>query len=82
VVPSYLDKRKKAQEHHYAGLWMIRCTSLLSFQAAETTPILDSFGFIELDPRHAIVSWYSSHENDENGKAITAIYLADLELAE
>jgi hypothetical protein len=39
-------------------------------------------GFIELDPRHAIVSWYSSHENDENGKAITAIYLADLELAE
>jgi len=28
------------------------------------------------------VSWYSSHENDENGKAITAIYLADLELVE
>ena len=35
-------------------------------------------GFVELDPTHAIMSWYSSHEHDDHGQAITAIYLADL----
>ncbi len=35
-------------------------------------------GFIALSPTKAIMSWYSSHEKDENGKTITAIYLADL----
>jgi hypothetical protein len=28
------------------------------------------------------VSWYSSHEKDADGKTITAIYMADLEVAE
>ncbi|MGE5294075.1 MAG: hypothetical protein ACM3VT_04550 [Solirubrobacterales bacterium] len=37
-------------------------------------------GFVELSPDRAIVSWYSSHEKDANGKTITAIYLADLEI--
>ena len=36
-------------------------------------------GLVEISPSHAIVSWYSSHERDANGRAITAIYLADLE---
>lgn len=35
-------------------------------------------GFVELGPNRALVSWYSSHEKDANGKPITAIYLADL----
>ncbi len=35
-------------------------------------------GFIELSPKRAIMSWYSSHEKDEDGKTITAIYMADL----
>jgi hypothetical protein len=39
-------------------------------------------GWLELSPTHAVVSWYSSHENDAAGKPITAIYLADLHLAE
>ena len=39
-------------------------------------------GFVEIDPNRAIVSWYSSHEGDANGKAITAIYMADLEIVE
>jgi hypothetical protein len=26
----------------------------------------------------ALLSWYSSHEKDDRGKAITAIYLAEL----
>jgi hypothetical protein len=39
-------------------------------------------GFIELSPTRAIMSWYSSHEEDDNGRQITAIYMADLEIAE
>ena len=37
-------------------------------------------GLVELGSARALVSWYSSHEKDEDGKTITAIYLADLEL--
>ena len=37
-------------------------------------------GFVELDPTHAVVSWYSSHEKDADNKTTTAIYLADLEI--
>ena len=35
-------------------------------------------GFVELDDGSGLVSWYSSHEMDEDGKKITAIYLANL----
>jgi hypothetical protein len=37
-------------------------------------------GFVALSATRAIVSWYSSHEKDAEGVAITAIYMADLEL--
>ena len=37
-------------------------------------------GFVELGPRRALVSYYSSHERDADGKTITAIYLAELAL--
>ena len=37
-------------------------------------------GFIEVSPNKGIVSWYSSHEKNEQGETITAIYLADLEI--
>jgi len=39
-------------------------------------------GFVELSPTRALVSWYSSHEKDANNRPMTAIYLADLEIAE
>ena len=39
-------------------------------------------GFIELSPTRALMSWYSSHEKDENRKTITAIYMADLQITE
>jgi hypothetical protein len=38
-------------------------------------------GFVEQSPTHGLVSWYSSHEKDESGRTITAIYLAELEVA-
>lgn len=37
-------------------------------------------GFVALGPTHALLSWYSSHETDEQDKPITAIYLADLHI--
>ena len=37
-------------------------------------------GFLELSPTRAIVSYYSTHEKDQAGEPITAIYLADLVL--
>ena len=37
-------------------------------------------GFVQLSATKALVSYYSSHEKDENGNTITAIYLAKLEL--
>ena len=39
-------------------------------------------GFVELSPSRALVSWYSSHERDTDNRTVTAIYLADLEIAE
>jgi len=39
-------------------------------------------GFVELSPKHAVMSWYSSHEKEDEGETITAIYLADLEIVE
>jgi hypothetical protein len=35
-------------------------------------------GFVTLDDGRGLVSWYSSHEKDEKGHPITAIYLAEL----
>ncbi|NLX55126.1 MAG: hypothetical protein GXY58_08435 [Planctomycetaceae bacterium] len=37
-------------------------------------------GFVALSPTRALLSWYSSHEQDDAGQPITAIYLADLEM--
>ncbi len=39
-------------------------------------------GFVEISPSRAVMSWYSSHEKDADGKTITAIYMADLEIVE
>lgn len=38
-------------------------------------------GFVELDDGRGLVSWYSSHEKDEEGNEITAVYLGELEMA-
>jgi hypothetical protein len=39
-------------------------------------------GFVELGPGRALVSYYSSHERDDAGRPITAIYLAELKLTD
>ncbi len=37
-------------------------------------------GLVALSPKKALVSYYSSHEKDADGKVLTAIYLAELEI--
>ncbi|MCA9047825.1 MAG: hypothetical protein KDA89_03805 [Planctomycetaceae bacterium] len=37
-------------------------------------------GFLELSNTRAVMSWYSSHEKNDNRQGITAIYMADLEI--
>ena len=39
-------------------------------------------GFIRLGPDRALISYYSSHEKDRNGRPMTAIYLAELEIVQ
>ncbi len=34
--------------------------------------------FIEINENHALISYYSSHENYENGKPMTSIYMAEI----
>lgn len=36
--------------------------------------------FVALSPTRALVSYYSSHEMDDSGTPITAIYMAELSL--
>jgi hypothetical protein len=35
---------------------------------------------VELAPGRALLSYYSSHEQDDAGQPMTAIYLAELQL--
>ncbi|MEQ9408880.1 MAG: sialidase family protein [Fuerstiella sp.] len=35
-------------------------------------------GFVALDSERGLLSWYSSHEKNDQGKTVTAVYLADL----
>lgn len=39
-------------------------------------------GFAAVSATQAVVSWYSSHERDAQGKSITAIYMANLNIKE
>jgi hypothetical protein len=39
-------------------------------------------GWVALSPTSALVSWYSSHELNDQGKPLTAIYLADLHITD
>ena len=59
-------------------LWWLEDSRLI--HAAELPSDGDNSypGIVLLDRQRALISWYSSHERDADGKPITAIYLADL----
>ena len=39
-------------------------------------------GVVLLDDHHAVLSWYSTHEQDVAGRSFTAIYMADLTIVD
>ena len=74
--------RQKVRETYKTSLYWLENDNL--FKSAELISGGDNSypGFVEMSAKRALVSYYSSHEKDENGNTITAIYLAELELTE
>ena len=60
------------------ALYWLDGESLLQFAELPSGGDNSYPGFIERDNGDGLISWYSSHEKDDKGEPITAIYLADL----
>ncbi len=74
--------RRNSKEGPKTGLYWLVGDELKSFAILPSGGDNSYPGFVALDDKHGIVSWYSSHEKDSEGKTFTAIYMADLEIAE
>lgn len=72
------DQEAKARKPKTVLYWLKKDDSLEQVATLPSGGDNSYTGFIELSPDKGLLSWYSSHEKDENGKTITAIYLADL----
>jgi len=64
----------------YLSLCWLKDNKLTEFAALPSGGDCSYPGLIKLCPGCALVSYYSSHEKDAQGRTITAIYLAELEL--
>lgn len=72
------DKEAEARKPKTVLYWLKKDDSLQQIAELPSGGDNSYTGFIELSPTKGLLSWYSSHEKDEKGKTITAIYLADL----
>ena len=72
--------RRNSRDGKKTGLWWLVGDELQSMAILPSGGDNSYPGFIAIDDQHALVCWYSSHESDQDGKAITAIYVADLEI--
>lgn len=70
--------RRNSKEGKKTGLWWLHGDELLSMAILPSGGDNSYPGFAAIDNDHGIVCWYSSHEKDQNGDIITAIYMADL----
>ena len=59
--------------------WLVN-DSLVEFAELPSGGDNSYSGFVKLSPGRALVSYYSSHEKDDDGNVVTAIYLAEVEL--
>ncbi len=59
--------------------WLNKQDQLVEFVQLPSAGDNSYPGFVALSKDRALISYYSSHEKDENGKPITAIYMAELE---
>jgi len=72
--------RRNSKNGKKTGLWWLVDEKLKSMAILPSGGDNSYPGFAAIDDTHGIISWYSSHEKDKDGKIITAIYLADLEI--
>jgi len=72
--------RKRENETYRTALYWLADEELVPFAELPSDGDNSYPGFIALGPDKALVSYYSSHEKNEEGKSITAIYLAELEI--
>lgn len=72
------DKEAKARNPKTVLYWLKKDDSLQQIAMLPSGGDNSYPGFVELSPKKGLLSWYSSHEKDEAGKTITAIYMADL----
>ena len=70
--------RRNAKEGPRTTLYWLEGEKLVPFAELPSGGDNSYPGFVELDDGRGLVSWYSSHEKDAEGKTITAIYLAEL----
>jgi hypothetical protein len=63
----------------YVSLCWLKDDRLTEFAALPSGGDCSYPGFIQLCPGCALVSYYSSHEKDADGRPMTAIYLVELE---
>ncbi|MCB1077289.1 MAG: hypothetical protein KDM64_05595 [Verrucomicrobiae bacterium] len=72
--------RRNTPEGKRTALYWLDGTKLIPFAQLPSDGDNSYPGFVDLGGGKGLVSWYSSHEKDADGKTITAIYLADLEM--
>jgi len=72
--------RQRTDNGYVTTLYWLRDTQLHEFVTFPSGGDNSYPGFIALSPQRALISYYSSHEKDENGNSITAIYLAMIEI--
>ncbi len=78
----FVGGRRNSKKGPKTGLFWLVGDELKSFAILPSGGDNSYPGFVALDDKHGVVSWYSSHEKDDEGKTITAIYMADLEIEE
>lgn len=72
--------RRNTPEGPKTVLYWLKDTEMVPFAVLPSDGDNSYPGFVDLGGGKGLVSWYSSHEKDADGKTITAIYLADLEM--
>ena len=70
--------RRMKAEGPRTTLWWLEGARLLPFAELPSAGDNSYPGLVFPDGSHGLVSWYSTHEQDAQGKPITAIYVADL----
>tara|TARA_R110002049_G_scaffold2750_8_gene22214 strand:- start:151142 stop:152248 length:1107 start_codon:yes stop_codon:yes gene_type:complete len=72
--------RRNSKDGKKTGLWWLVGDQMKTIGVLPSGGDNSYPGFAAVDDTHGVVSWYSSHEKDEAGNVITAIYVADLQI--